>query len=199
MHTNSTSFISLRCVWQQFWHSTFNVLDLFLVLLCTLTLLIIFFSHTCSPYNRNNPKAKHGRTGKSEELFDSFLLVFRNGMQLMRLLAVVRRSGRNAWTGRPRGIELDPGAIGAGGAGAYGGRGAGQVQQGQRRRGGAAGAGGQGGAGAANDFSLDIDLEDDAAATRNRMRQGGGSAAPERQHLMHGGGSGADDDEEEEL
>lgn len=185
---------------QQFWHSTFNILDLFLVFLCTLTLTIIFFSHDCSPYNRNNPsKGRGGRQGKGEELLDSFLLIFRNGMQLMRLLAVVRRSGRNAFS-RPSRIEVGNASRGGGGAAAR--------SQDPRSNGpGIAGRGGAGGGAA--DLTLDIDLEDDERATRNRIRDGGGGGmgvgagargdkrGTEREGLMHG--HDYDEEEEEEL
>ncbi|CAO1632548.1 unnamed protein product [Sympodiomycopsis kandeliae] len=166
---------------RQFWHSTFNILDLFLVFLCTLTLLIIFFSHDCSPYNRNNPdrKGRGGRQGKGEELLDSFLLIFRNGMQLMRLLAVVRRSGRNAFT-RPSRIEV-------------------LSNRNENAR-----LGGSDRMGGPNSVSLDIDLRDEERETRNRIRDGGGGQlgrnkkGTERENLMRGQ-EYEDDEEEEEL
>lgn len=112
-------------------------------------------------------------------------MIFRNGMQLVRLLAVVRRSGKNALS-RPSRIDLDPASVG--------------------RRGGAGGGGGLGlggsGSRPGNDFSLDIDLEDDAEATRSRMRDGGDWTAgrggrkrgPEHQGLMQ-----HDDEDDDEL
>lgn len=109
-------------------------------------------------------------------------------MQLIRLLAVVRRSGRNALS-RPSRIDLDT-TIRSRGVGAGG-----RSQP----------AGSTTGGGQQNDFSLDIDLEDDAEASRNRMRQGGDwsagknktrrGAPPEREGLMHQD----DDDDDEEL
>lgn len=94
---------------QQFWKSTFNIVDLCLVLLCALTLAILFFSHDCTPISAgpgDDEETEQKRQGRSEELLDSFLLIVRNGIQLVRLLAVVRRSGSNV-TRRVANIDLD--------------------------------------------------------------------------------------------
>jgi hypothetical protein len=99
---------------QQFWKSTFNIVDLCLVLLCAITLIVLFFSHDCSPYRRGEEPPGPGedigntseRGGKSEELLDSLLLILRNGAQLFRLLSVVRRSSSNVTTRVPN-IDLD--------------------------------------------------------------------------------------------
>ncbi|KAK0530328.1 hypothetical protein OC834_003351 [Tilletia horrida] len=112
--------IRLFAFGKQFWKSTFNIIDLCLVVFCALTLLVIFFSHECSPYRGggtgvggrygsisdgdpsydDNDGAHHrqgggGRGGKSEELLDSILLIIRNAMQCFRLVSVVRRSRQN--------------------------------------------------------------------------------------------------------
>ncbi|PWN87671.1 hypothetical protein FA10DRAFT_234054 [Acaromyces ingoldii] len=94
---------------KQFWKSTFNIVDLCLVLLCALTLAILFFSHDCTPISAgpgDDEETEQKRQGRSEELLDSFLLIVRNGIQLVRLLAVVRRSGSNV-TRRVANIDLD--------------------------------------------------------------------------------------------
>lgn len=119
-------------------------------------------------------------------------------MQLVRLLAVVRRSGRNALS-RPSRIDLvvDPAAgAGLGGAPAHG-------------RGAGAGAGARAGGqpGGINDFSLDIDLQDDAEATRSRMREGGDWSAGRAGRAGRGAQRGTereglmmpDEDDDEEL
>ena len=86
------------------------------MLLCAITLAVLFFSHDCSPYRRGDeqqpgpgedlPGNTSGRGGKSEELLDSLLLILRNGAQLFRLLSVVRRSSSNVTTRVPN-IDLD--------------------------------------------------------------------------------------------
>lgn len=101
---------------KQFWKSTFNIIDLGLVMLCAITLAVLFFSHDCSPYRRGKEAPQPGedlpgstqgnRGGRSEELLDSFLLILRNAAQLVRLLSVVRRSSSNVTTRVPT-IDLD--------------------------------------------------------------------------------------------
>ena len=73
---------------KHFWKSTFNIVDLCLVAVCLLTLLTLLFGHGCSPMSRS-------RSGRSEELLDSALLIVRNVVQCLRLVSVVRRSGYN--------------------------------------------------------------------------------------------------------
>lgn len=100
--------IRLVAFGKQFWKSTYNVVDLFLVLLCAITLLVIFFHHECSPFRRNPSypdEDRGGRSGKGEELLDSILLIGRNVVQALRLVAIVRRSGSNV-TSRPSRIEI---------------------------------------------------------------------------------------------
>lgn len=132
---------------KQFWKSTFNVVDLGLVILCAITLAVLFFSHDCSPYRRGQdptpepgedlPGSSQGeRGGKSEELLDSFLLILRNAAQLVRLLSVVRRSSSNVTTRVPT-IDLDD----------------------------------------ARRYSLDWDLEEEGLAARQRMVDGGDRGA----------------------
>lgn len=68
---------------------------------------MIFFSHECSPYRRDpSSPSSSTRTGKSEELLDSFLLIGRNAAQMIRLLSVVRRSS-NSVTNRVSDIDID--------------------------------------------------------------------------------------------
>lgn len=89
-------------------------MDLCLVLLCAITLIVLFFSHDCSPYRKGEEPPGPGedlldsssRGGKSEELLDSLLLILRNGAQFIRLLSVVRRSSSNVTTRVPN-IDLD--------------------------------------------------------------------------------------------
>ena len=90
--------IRLVAFGKNFWKSTFNIVDLCLVVVCIFTLLILFFGHGCSPISR--------RSGAGEELFDSFLLIIRNIVQCMRLLSMIRRSGYNV-TSRISAIDLN--------------------------------------------------------------------------------------------
>lgn len=83
---------------KNFWKSTFNVVDLGLVLLCLVTLIILFVGHGCSPLSE--------RPGMGEELLDSVLLIVRNVVQCMRLLSVIRRSRLNV-TSRITSIDLN--------------------------------------------------------------------------------------------
>lgn len=102
--------IRLLAFGKQFWKSTYNVVDLGLVLLCAVTLLVIFFHHECSPFRRTpwnggEEEGSRGRSGKGEELLDSILLIGRNVVQALRLVSIVRRSGSNV-TSRPSRIEI---------------------------------------------------------------------------------------------
>lgn len=130
-------------------------------------------------------------------------------MQLIRLLAVVRRSGRNALS-RPGRIELDlptdssrrPGGVNDD-----------STSFGPSRRKSSSNNVPASASHARNDFNLDIDLHDDAEATRSRMRDGGdwsaasksGSRAgqrpgeAERQHLMNDYDHTYHEDDDEEL
>ncbi|SPO20252.1 uncharacterized protein UTRI_00647_B [Ustilago trichophora] len=140
--------IRLLAFGKQFWKSTYNVVDLGLVLLCAITLLVIFFHHECSPFRRgptypypgddddSNAPSRSGRSGKGEELLDSILLIGRNVVQALRLVSIVRRSGSNV-TSRPTRIEI-----------------------GNRP------------------YSLDLDLEDEGAMARDRIRIGEEERAP---------------------
>lgn len=83
------------------------------MILCAITLIVLFFSHDCSPKSPQgdipapgDDLGHHGRGGRSEELLDSFLLILRNAAQLVRLLSVVRRSSSNV-TQRVPTIDLD--------------------------------------------------------------------------------------------
>lgn len=108
--------IRLVAFGKQFWKSTYNIVDLGLVLLCAITLLVIFFHHECSPFRRGpvpptypgddeDVPSRGGRSGKGEELLDSILLIGRNVVQALRLVSIVRRSGSNV-TSRPTRIEI---------------------------------------------------------------------------------------------
>lgn len=102
--------IRLVAFGKQFWKSTYNVVDLGLVLLCAITLLVIFFHHECSPFRRSpsypdDDVPTQGRSGKGEELLDSILLIGRNVVQALRLVSIVRRSRSNV-TSRPTRIEI---------------------------------------------------------------------------------------------
>ncbi|KDN45899.1 hypothetical protein K437DRAFT_246873 [Tilletiaria anomala UBC 951] len=104
--------VSMRCFafGNQFWKSTFNIVDLCLVLLCAITLVIIFFNHDCShrrpPFRGGADDDGEHRSGRGEELLDSLLLIVRNVAQCVRLLSVVRRSGSNV-TSRVPAIDLN--------------------------------------------------------------------------------------------
>ncbi|WFD31317.1 hypothetical protein MSPP1_002351 [Malassezia sp. CBS 17886] len=82
---------------QHFWRSAFNVIDLGLVVVCLITLAVLFLGHGCSP--------DASRSGRGEELLDSVLLIVRNVVQCMRLISVVRRSGYSV-TSRVAAINL---------------------------------------------------------------------------------------------
>lgn len=104
--------IRLVAFGKQFWKSTYNIVDLGLVLLCAITLLVIFFHHECSPFRRgptypgdDEDAPRGGRSGKGEELLDSILLIGRNVVQALRLVSIVRRSGSNV-TSRPTRIQI---------------------------------------------------------------------------------------------
>lgn len=102
--------IRLVAFGKQFWKSTYNIVDLGLVLLCAVTLAVIFFHHECSPFRRgpsypDDEERSTGRSGKGEELLDSILLIGRNVVQALRLVSIVRRSGSNV-TSRPTRIEI---------------------------------------------------------------------------------------------
>ncbi|WFC98474.1 hypothetical protein MYAM1_001202 [Malassezia yamatoensis] len=92
--------VSIRFVafGKHFWKSTFNVVDLCLVVLCLITLLVLVFGHGCSPYAQ--------RPGRGEELLDSVLLIARNIVQCTRLLSVIRRSQQNV-ASRVTAIDLN--------------------------------------------------------------------------------------------
>ncbi|KAH8930118.1 hypothetical protein BT69DRAFT_1311022 [Atractiella rhizophila] len=76
---------------KQFWKSPYNIFDLLITLFCILTLMFIFFS---------------GCSAKGEEMFDTFLLIGRNGIQFFRLASVMRRSGKSIFK-RPAAIDLN--------------------------------------------------------------------------------------------
>ncbi|EGG00377.1 uncharacterized protein MELLADRAFT_73199 [Melampsora larici-populina 98AG31] len=75
--------IRLVAFGKQFWKSPFNWLDLAITLFCLVTLVVIFFQ---------------GCKAKKEEIFDTFLLVIRNGIQFSRLALMLRRSGKNIFS-----------------------------------------------------------------------------------------------------
>lgn len=146
---------------KQFWKSTFNIIDLGLVALCAVTLIVLFFSHDCSPYRRGQdprptpgediPGSSQGqRDGRGEELLDSLLLILRNAAQLVRLLSVVRRSRSNVTT-RVANIDLDD----------------------------------------ARHYSLDWDLEEEGLAARQRMADGGDRGARQASAAAAAGGGTA--------
>ncbi|POW04069.1 hypothetical protein PSHT_11334, partial [Puccinia striiformis] len=83
--------IRLLAFGKQFWKSPFNWLDLGITIFCLITLMVIFIQ---------------GCKAKKEEVFDTFLLVIRNGIQFFRLTLMLRRSGKNIFTGiKPIDIE----------------------------------------------------------------------------------------------
>ncbi|CAG8608635.1 11174_t:CDS:2 [Paraglomus occultum] len=73
-----TRFIALR---KLYWKSVYNIVDLVLVLLCLVTLIFIV-TDGCSEH-------------RSEEIFDTLLLVIRNLMQFGRLFIMLRKNQKN--------------------------------------------------------------------------------------------------------
>ncbi|WFD36006.1 hypothetical protein MCUN1_002877 [Malassezia cuniculi] len=87
--------IRLVAFGKHFWKSAYNTIDLALVVVCIITLVVLFFNHGCSPYQQS---------GLSEELIDSILLIVRNVVQCARLVSVIRRGRQNVAT---RVTEID--------------------------------------------------------------------------------------------
>lgn len=71
-------FLALR---KAFWKSFYNIIDIVLVVLCAITL--IFVLQGCSS------------SRKEEEVFDTILLIVRNGVQFGRIAVMLRRNGKN--------------------------------------------------------------------------------------------------------
>ncbi|KAI9633386.1 uncharacterized protein MKK02DRAFT_18347 [Dioszegia hungarica] len=69
-----------------------NVIDLLLVLFCSITLIVVFTS-PCSD------------SSMSEENLDMILLVIRNGVQFLRIVNILRRSGHSIFN-PPKPIDL---------------------------------------------------------------------------------------------
>ncbi|KAG9295498.1 hypothetical protein G9A89_013527 [Geosiphon pyriformis] len=81
-----TRFLALR---QLFWKSIYNVVDITLVFLCVLTLIFIW-AGGCSKGRR------------SEEIFDTILLVVRNLIQFGRLIIMLKKNRKNRSTRNAR-------------------------------------------------------------------------------------------------
>lgn len=77
---------------QEYPMTPLNIADLFLTAFCILTLLLVFL----------NPC---GSTTKSEQVLDTILLVVRNGVQFLRLGAILKRSGHSLFH-PPKPIDL---------------------------------------------------------------------------------------------
>ncbi|CAO3681601.1 unnamed protein product [Rhizopus stolonifer] len=71
----STRLVALG---KNYWKSAWNIVDIILVALCAVTLLVL--TTGCSIGERN------------EAIFDTMLLVIRNGFQLFRLFMMLRRN-----------------------------------------------------------------------------------------------------------
>ncbi|KAI9310366.1 hypothetical protein BX666DRAFT_2008107 [Dichotomocladium elegans] len=71
--------VRLIALKKAYWKSVWNQLDVALVILCTITLVWLAISN-CSAGEQN------------EALFDTILLVVRNGFQLFRLLTMARKN-----------------------------------------------------------------------------------------------------------
>lgn len=68
-------------------------MDLLVVAVCVFTLLAVFFTSKCS--------------GQGEAMFDDFLLIARNIIQVGRLALVFRRSGKSIFGRGVSAIDLD--------------------------------------------------------------------------------------------
>ncbi|PHZ13629.1 uncharacterized protein RHIMIDRAFT_236681 [Rhizopus microsporus ATCC 52813] len=80
----------LLALGRNYWKSVWNVVDIILVMLCVVTLIVL--TTGCSIGERN------------EAIFDTILLVIRNGFQLFRLFMMLRR---NQYSIRARSTRID--------------------------------------------------------------------------------------------
>ncbi|KAF9157790.1 hypothetical protein DFQ27_007068 [Actinomortierella ambigua] len=82
--------LRLTALGQKYWNSTSNILDIFLVIFCLVTLILVL--EGC------------GSGHEAEELLDTILLVLRNAVQFWRLFMMIRKNKNNV---RPRGGVVD--------------------------------------------------------------------------------------------
>ncbi|KAG0238030.1 hypothetical protein BGW42_007584 [Actinomortierella wolfii] len=82
--------LRLTALGEKYWRSTSNILDIFLVIFCLVTLILVL--EGC------------GSGHEAEELLDTILLVLRNAVQFWRLFMMIRK---NKQIVRPRGGVVD--------------------------------------------------------------------------------------------
>lgn len=87
-----------------FWASRLNIVDLALVVLCIVTLIVLGVHHACPSAATQHPPPRDA--ADSEERIDSLLLIVRNIVQALRLVAVVRRSQASAQARRRNTVLL---------------------------------------------------------------------------------------------
>ncbi|TPX36018.1 hypothetical protein SmJEL517_g01753 [Synchytrium microbalum] len=86
----SIRFIALG---KLYWKSTWNIVDLVMVLLCGMTLLYLLFGECTKARSR-------------EAVLDTVLLVVRNGIQFVRLVLMLRKN-RRPLLSRPGNVDFD--------------------------------------------------------------------------------------------
>ncbi|KAJ1554000.1 hypothetical protein HK096_005424 [Nowakowskiella sp. JEL0078] len=86
--------IRLLALGKLFWKSTWNIIDMVVVVFCLITLVFLLALGHCS------------ETRSREAFADSVILIVRNGIQLTRLIAMLRRNQRRI-TKAPANIDFE--------------------------------------------------------------------------------------------
>ncbi|KAI8834173.1 hypothetical protein BJ741DRAFT_517655, partial [Chytriomyces cf. hyalinus JEL632] len=86
--------IRVNAMGKNFWKSVWNVIDIFLVFLCILTLFWLIFG-----------ECQNG-SGSWETELDAFLLIARNGLQLVRLIIMMNKNRHRLTQRGPQAIDF---------------------------------------------------------------------------------------------
>ncbi|TPX60985.1 hypothetical protein CcCBS67573_g08963 [Chytriomyces confervae] len=86
--------IRVNAMGKNFWKSIWNVIDIFLVFLCILTLFWLIFG-----------ECQNG-SGSWETELDAFLLIARNGLQLVRLIVMMNKNRHRLTQRGPQAIDF---------------------------------------------------------------------------------------------